>query len=229
MSQSPASVANLERVLAETSLEGEQVIAVLPGSVVDRLMTLDDQARAPVQREATVLFLDIRGFTTLSERLAPSGVLSLLDVLLSAFWNLPNPQELHAADAVHAALDIRQELECFNQEREARGEEPLRVGIGIHTGIVAAGTLGGSEQYEYTVIGDPVNLASRIEGMSKQFGTDILVSSATWARTAEAFEGTALGSVAVRGRSEPVSLFSVSGRAQSLKTAKAMLASAEAT
>jgi adenylate cyclase len=203
----------------------------LPRQVAERVLAHGDRALAPVQREVTVLFSDIRGFTALSESLPPRAVLELLDDYfgrmalivkghdgvvgkflgdgLLAFWGVPDEDRDHAHKAVRAALDMQKELRDVNRARESEGLPPLRIGIGVHTGAVAAGMLGGAEHAEYTVIGDAVNVASRIEGLTKTHGVDVLVSETTWERCGERFGGTKLAAEEIRGRREPVVLYAV--------------------
>jgi adenylate cyclase len=126
-----------------------------------------------------------------------------------ACWGVPTPGGTHAADAMRAALAMRRRLEEFNATRAP--EPPLRMGVGLHTGVVAAGMLGGSEQSEYTVIGDAVNLASRIEGLTKALGVDILVSESTWQQGQGLFAGRRLSEEKVKGRAEAVVVFSLEG------------------
>jgi adenylate cyclase len=203
----------------------------LPQPVAERMIKLGPAALAPVQREVTVLFSDIRGFTTMAEGLEPRAVLALLDDYFGrmaqivkghdgvvgkflgdgmlAFWGVPDRVADHALRAVKAALDMRRGLVELNQAREQDGEPPIAIGIGIHTGIVAAGTLGGSLQSEYTVIGDAVNVASRIEGLTKTHGVDVLVSETTWEQLAGAVPGEKLATETIRGRKEPVVLYTI--------------------
>ena len=203
----------------------------LPRAVAERVLAHGSVALSPVQREVTVLFSDIRGFTALAENLPPRAVLELLDDYfgrmamivkghdgvvgkflgdgLLAFWGVPDDDRDHAHKAVRAALDMQRELVDVNRQREVDGLPPLRIGIGVHTGPVAAGMLGGAEHAEYTVIGDAVNVASRIEGLTKSHGVDVLVSETTWERCGERFGGTKLAAEEIRGRREPVVLYAV--------------------
>jgi adenylate cyclase len=207
----------------------------LPPQVAERVMSLGDGALAPVQREVTVMFTDIRDFTRFSEKLPPAAVLRFLDEYFGhmsrlvkahdgivnkflgdgmlAVWGVPEHLERHAEMAVRCALDMRRVVEELNAVRQQSGAPPIRIGIGIHTGVVAAGMLGGSEQHEYTVIGDAVNLASRIEGLTKTFGVDVLVSASTWEQLEGRFTGERVGESQVKGREEAVTLYRLDGRA----------------
>ncbi|PTL82264.1 adenylate/guanylate cyclase domain-containing protein [Vitiosangium sp. GDMCC 1.1324] len=207
----------------------------LPRQVVEQVLNHGDGALEPVQREVTILFSDIRDFTALSESLSPRVVLELLDDYFEhmghivmehggivnkflgdgmlACWGVPDGDASHAEHAMKAALDMRKKLEEINAWREQRGEPPLRIGIGLHTGVVAAGMLGGAEQHEYTVIGDAVNLASRVEGLTKALGVDILVSESTWRAGQGHFQGERISEERVKGRRESVVVYSLKGRA----------------
>jgi adenylate cyclase len=209
----------------------------LPRQVVERVLQHGDVSLAPVQREVTILFSDIRDFTTLSEALQPKEVLELLDdyfghmshIVLAheglvnkflgdgmlACWGVPDHSDDHAERAMRAALDMRAKLVELNAHREKLGQPLLRIGIGLHTGVVAAGMLGGAEQHEYTVIGDAVNLASRVEGLTKTLGVDILVSESTWKRGGGRFVGERVSEQNVKGRREAVVVYSLTGRALS--------------
>ena len=203
----------------------------LPRQVADRVIAQGPDALAPVEREITVLFSDIRGFTTMSEGKGPREVLVFLDDYfgrmsqivkghdgvvgkflgdgLLAFWGVPDRLDDHAARAVKAARDMRRAVRELNQHRERQGEAPIKIGIGIHTGPVAAGMLGGQLQAEYTVIGDAVNVASRIEGLTKDHGVDLLVSETTWAQLGEGVATRKVGDGSIRGRKEPVVLYTL--------------------
>ena len=221
----------------------------LPRAVAERVLTIGPAALAPVQREVTVMFSDIRGFTAMSEALEPRDVLMMLDdyfgrmgqivkghdgVLgkflgdgLLAFWGVPDRLDDHAVRAVRAARDMRRALRELNQYREQDGLAPIRIGIGIHTGMVAAGMLGGALQSEYTIIGDTVNVASRIEGLTKQHGVDVLVSETTWAQLPESRRGDRLAVAEIRGRKEPVVLYTLDPSAASMEVSVALPATRE--
>jgi adenylate cyclase len=104
---------------------------------------------------------------------------------------------------------MRKVLAELNAARAAVGADPIRIGVGIHTGVVAAGMLGGADQHEYTVIGDAVNVASRVEGLTKVHGVDVLVSEATWALVKDRFVCSRAGEDQVKGRTERVVVYAV--------------------
>jgi adenylate cyclase len=181
------------------------------------------------RREVTLLFSDIRGFTTLSESRSPEEVIALLnryftlqvDVVFNhggsldkfigdcimAMWGAPLDQPDHARRAVACALDMADTLQTFKRELGAE-QSDFDVGIGLHSGPAVVGLMGSQKRrLEYTAIGDTVNLASRIEGLTKDAKRRILVSRETMERCGGAFEFLSCGTFAVKGRAQPVELF----------------------
>ncbi|MFL5321318.1 MAG: adenylate/guanylate cyclase domain-containing protein [Myxococcaceae bacterium] len=227
---------------------GENLARLMPRQVAARILASGGVALKPVQREVTILFSDLRDFTSMSQKMDPGGVLALLDEYFSemsqivkghdgmvnkfigdgmlAVWGVPDALPNHAELAVRAALDMRKAIEALNSQHAKDGRPILRIGVGIHTGEVAAGMLGGPDQHEYTVIGDAVNLASRIEGLTKKAGTDILVSEATWQRCEGKFAGESVGAEQVKGRDEAVTVYRVKGSARGENTEAVRAASA---
>ncbi len=203
----------------------------LPQQVVDRVIAGGTAALAPVQREVSVLFSDIRGFTGLSEKLEPRALLAMLDDYfgrmgqivkghdgvigkfigdgLLAYWGVPDTLDGHAAKAVAAARDMQRALVELNRMRVEDGLAPIKIGIGIHTGVVAAGMMGGASQSEYTVIGDAVNVASRIEGLTKEHAAGVLISETTWSQLPEPRRGRRIDGAEIRGRKEPIALYAL--------------------
>lgn len=180
-------------------------------------------------RRATVLFCDLRGFTSLSERLAPAQVVEMLNIhfdtmsrcieaegglinkfigdAIMAIYNVPLAQEDHATRAYHSARQMLASLAAMNAGFAARSLPELSIGIGIHTGEVLAGNIGSASRLEYTVIGDTVNVASRIEGLCKEAGVPLLISEATTAYIDQSAALRELGDFSVRGRERPIKLF----------------------
>lgn len=195
--------------------------------VVQELVAHGGLSRSGESREITVLFSDIRGFTTLSEKRTPQQVVELLNRYFSlqvevvfrhggsldkfigdcimAFWGAPLNDPLHACNAVAAALEMAEVLQRFKQELGEQDAD-FDVGIGIHSGPAVVGLIGSEQRREYTAIGDTVNLASRIEGLTKGVSR-ILVSRATMQACGTAFDFVAHGSYKVKGRAEDVELF----------------------
>lgn len=181
-------------------------------------------------REVTILFSDIRDFTALSENLAPEQVVAQLNGYLEcmvevvfrhrgtldkfigdglmAYFGAPEDDPDHAAHAVACALEMVEQLKILNAQREKLGQAPLRIGIGVHTGWVVVGDVGSqARRLEYTVIGAPVNLASRIEGLTKLMDRPILVSRATRDAAGDHYAWGACEPVVVKGKREPVETF----------------------
>ncbi len=196
--------------------------------VVSKLLERGGLEGAGRTREVTLLFSDIRGFTTLSETRPPEAVVDILNRYFTrqvevifrhggtldkfigdaimAVWGAPLDDPEHARRAVACALDMADELLAF---REALGEAGagFDVGIGLHSGPAVVGLIGSDRRREYTSIGDTVNLASRIEGLTKEAGRRILVSRETKDRCAGAFDFVSCGTYPVKGRAQPVELF----------------------
>jgi adenylate cyclase len=180
------------------------------------------------RREVTLLFSDIRGFTTLSETRKPEEVIALLNRYFSlqvdvvfrhggsldkfigdcimAIWGAPLDDPEHARRAVACALDMADTLAAFKRELGAENTD-FDVGIGLHSGPAVVGLMGSEKRLEYTAIGDTVNLASRIEGITKEAKRRILVSRDTAERCGGAFEFVSCGTFPVKGRAQPVELF----------------------
>ena len=191
------------------------------------------QALAGKRREITVLFSDIRDVTTISEGLSPEDVVELLreyfntmvpivlkhggtldkyvgDAIMALF-SAPLPQEDHAARAVRAAQEMIAQLPILSPKWEAKCGRALRIGVGINTGAAVVGVMGADHRREYSAIGDTVNLASRLEGVTKEFKTPIAMSQATAEAVGSGFRLRELGKVHVKGRGEEVRVFTVEG------------------
>ncbi len=184
------------------------------------------------------MFSDLRGFTTLSEgktateltRFLNEYLTPMTDIVLEqrgtvdkyigdaimAFWNAPLDDVRHAEHAVAAALGMRAALAALNAqwERETQGQDyrPVRFGVGLNTGLACVGNLGSLRRFDYSVIGDEVNVASRLESASKMFGVDIVASEATRAE-APGFAWLAVDSVVFKNKTRPVGVFALVGDA----------------
>jgi adenylate cyclase len=132
---------------------------------------------------------------------------------LEAFWNAPMTQPDHARRACAAALEMIAALQALRREFAARGWAHLDMGIGINTGSMIVGNLGSRDRLAYTAVGDPVNVASRIEGLSKEYGVHVVIGEATRQAAGDAFEYRFLDLVAVKGRAEPLQVYELVGAA----------------
>lgn len=188
------------------------------------------------RREMTVLFSDIRGFTTVSESGEPEQIVSLLNVyftrmvdivfrhggtvdkfvgdMVMALFGAPLDDPDHADHAVQAAMEMIEELAKLNNEWEPQGRPALDIGIGINTGPMIAGNIGSEAIMSYTVIGDAVNLGSRLESLNKQYGTRIIISEATRASLKQEYPLRSLGEVVVKGKTQAVPIFEVVARSE---------------
>jgi adenylate cyclase len=183
------------------------------------------------RREVTVLFCDVRGFTPLSERLSPEEVVLLLNDFYTlmiettfkhdgtldkfmgdavmAIFGAPIAHPDHSARAVLTALDMREGIAGLNEKRAREGKEGVSIGIGVSAGEAVAGTVGTEDRMEYTVIGDSVNLAARLESNAKP--GQILISQRTWDRVRGVVEVSPLGRIKVKGKEEEVEVYEVLG------------------
>jgi len=180
-------------------------------------------------RELTLLFTDLAGFTDFAERRRPDELVAFLSDYFTrmcrplleergvidkfigdsimAFFGAPIASADHARAAVRAALGALATGDRIAAEAAARGLPPIATRIGVHTGTAVVGNMGSAERFDYTAIGDAVNLAARLEGANKAFGTRCLVSAATWASAGDEFVGREVGRVTVAGRTEPIRVF----------------------
>ena len=187
------------------------------------------------RRELTIFFSDLQGFSTISERLGPEDLTKLLNDYLSdmtdiileeggtldkyegdaiiAFWNAPLHQSDHAVRAVRASVRCQRKLAERRAEFAQRTGATLKMRIGLNTGAVVVGNMGSSNRFDYTVLGDAANLASRLEGANKALGTYMMVAESTWSQTNGAFPGRELGQLRVVGRKTPVRVYEATGLA----------------
>jgi adenylate cyclase len=193
----------------------------------------DEVELGGIRRRITVAFCDIRGFTTLSEQSSPEEVVDLLNRFFTrisgpilshggtldkyigdaimAFWGAPVARQDDPIRAVRCALDMLRETAAFSAGIEAQGKAPLSVGIGINTGWAIVGNIGSPERMGYTAIGDTVNIASRLQGLTKEYQAGLLISHTTFEEINDLFETEWIGLVTVKGRAEPVGIYKVLG------------------
>ena len=187
-------------------------------------------------REVTILFADLRDFTIFSEKNKPEIVVSILNRYfeemteaimgnngivdkfigdgIMAFFGAPLGSESHALEAVGAAIDMKKRLKKLNGDLENRGIT-LRFGIGIHSGLAIVGNVGSQRKLEYTVIGDTVNTASRIESANKSLRTEILFSIDTYEKVQSTIEAIPLGDILLKGKKQKVPLYRLKDNAES--------------
>ncbi len=205
---------------------------------------VDEMSKSPEQysldgenREMTVLFSDVRGFTTISEGMDPKQLTQLMNALLTpmtrvihknrgtidkymgdaimSFWGAPLADSEHARHALYAAMEMMDELKIMQQDFKQRGWPTVKIGIGLNTGNMNVGNMGSEFRMAYTVLGDAVNLGSRLEGLTKNYGVDIIVSETTRLEIPE-FTFRELDLVRVKGKNEPVAIFEPVGHKNDL-------------
>ena len=194
------------------------------------------------EREMTIMFSDVRGFTTISESYKhdPQGLTALMNRFLTpltnailarkgyidkymgdaimAFWNAPLDDREHEINACEAAIDMLDRIDELNKVRELEAQEgghvyiPINVGVGLNTGIGVVGNMGSDLKFNYSVLGDSVNLASRLEGQTKEYGFPIIVGSKTAMAVKEKFAILELDFIMVKGKREPEVIYAIAGR-----------------
>src|SRR5271168_608120 len=206
----------------------------LSPEVIRRLL-LNPQLVEPRRTEISVMFSDIRGFTTISEQLDAQELASFLNEYLSdmtrivfkhlgtldkyigdavmAFWGAPFEEPGHAAKACNAALEMMKRVRELQKQWEAQGKPSLEIGIGLNTGVASVGNMGSVLRYGYTALGDSVNLSSRLEGLNKDYGTHIIVNETTYqAAKSDGFVFRELDLMRVKGKLRPVTIYQLMGR-----------------
>ncbi len=196
-------------------------------------------------RDMSVLFSDVRGFTTISEGLGARELTQLMNEFLTpitavihrhrgtidkymgdavmAFWGAPLPDADHAGNAVRAALDMVAEMKALHPAFRARGWPEIAIGVGIASGEMNVGNMGSRFRAAYTVLGDTVNLGSRLEGLTKKYGVDIIVSFATAARVPDLLFRE-IDRVRVKGKKEPIAILEPLGPRERLAEARQLAA-----
>jgi len=225
------NAAMLEEIIEKERLKtkimdsfGKYVTSEVRDQILEGRIPLDGELK-----DVTVLFADLRDFTTMAESNSPKEVVKIINGYFSemaeaigenhglvlqfigdeieAVFGAPTALEDHPTHAVRAGLAMRERLISVNEKLEKKGYAPLRHGIGIHTGNVVAANIGSEDRQSYALVGDTVNAASRIQSLNKEYNTDILMSSVTLDRLTESFEGEKLGTTTVKGKKEPLEIF----------------------
>jgi len=201
--------------------------------VAEALLASGDTGMGGKRKNVSVLFSDIRSYTTLTEKLQAEEVVVMLnnyfevmvdvvfkyggtldkyigDALMAVFGS-PAPLENHGWCAMQTAVEMREKLAEFNDDRIANGELPIGIGMGVHSDEVVSGNIGSSKRMELTSIGDGVNLASRLESASKQYGTDLIISDNTYKEYKDRLYVRELDFITVKGKSEPVIVYELVG------------------
>ena len=202
----------------------------VPRELVRRIVASGQAvAGSAARQEVTIIFTDIRDFTTISERHSPEEVVSLLsgyfqlmnDIVerhngvivqylgdsIYAMWNAPTPDAEHVDDGCRCALALKAGVDAFNEGNRQAGLPELITRYGVHTGAAVVGSVGALTRRQYTAMGDTVNVASRLEGLNKEFGTTILASEAVKARADASFRFRPLGLTRAKGRAEQIEVF----------------------
>lgn len=199
-------------------------------AIVERMLEDPSQLKlGGTEYEVTVLFSDLEGFTTLSEHLGAADLSAhlsmyfkaMLDVLLPErgtldkligdaimmYFGCPIRDDRHAVQACRGALAMQRQMALLNTQWAGRSLPPLRTRIGINTGPAIAGNMGTDAIFNYTILGDAVNLASRLEGVNKEYGTLVIIGEQTWQRVHSSFVTRELDWIRVKGKTEPVAIY----------------------
>ncbi len=226
----------LTRKVGQIESQKQNLARYFSPDVAEEIASQPEVLNVGTRQKVTILFSDIRDFTAMSENLAPDEISVFLSELrrrltnaifahggtldkyigdaVMATFGTPRPNPEPGADsrsAVRAGLAMRRELEEYNRERALAGKPSIRIGIGLHTGEVFAGNVGFESRMEYTVIGDPVNTASRIESLCKQLDRDFLISRAVFEEAGQVARTETMPPVMVKGKTEPLDLYAVLG------------------
>ena len=220
----------IEDITSEKRIKSTMSRYMDPG-IADRLVAAGAEVLGGKDVECTVMFSDIRGFTTLTEELGAQDTVALLneyftlmveciqreegmldkfigDAIMAAF-GIPEGHADDADRAVRAAIAMIARLGEWNKERQAHGKPPVNIGVGMNTDRVVSGNIGSKKRMDFTIIGDGVNLASRLESACKQYGTRILVSDSTHKRLRGTYQTRELDLVVVKGKTQPVAIYEI--------------------
>jgi len=224
------SLLMIENISNEKRMKSTMARYMDPG-LADRLLAGGGEALGGQSVEATVLFSDIRSFTTLTEELGAQGTVALLneyftlmvhcitqeggmldkfigDAIMAEF-GIPIPHGDDPDRALRAAIAMITELRALNARRQARGQKPILMGVGLNTDTIVSGNIGAPKRMDYTVIGDGVNLASRLESACKEYSAQILISEFTHRKLKGTYRSREVDRVIVKGKTEPISVYEV--------------------
>ena len=213
----------------------------VPMEIVRSIVASGRALRGAHREEVTALFADAQDFTAICEQLSPEEVVAMLSSYFDIFdaritrhsgtivqfagdsvyalWNSPVPDRNHVDNACLCALEIKGAIDTFNRDRRAMGSPALVTRIGIHTGVAVVGSVGAAQRLQFTAIGDTINVASRLEGLNKQFSTTILVSTEVVDRCRLPFEFRSLGLAKAKGRSADLDVAELCGVRENEKEA----------
>jgi adenylate cyclase len=205
----------------------------VPADVVREALNMKEGGRLSTKLTATVLFSDIRGFTSISEKLPPEHVVDFLNDYLQrmvdivfdeggiidkfigdsvmAVFGAPVPKPDDAERAVRTALRMIEEVTRFNEQQRGKGGVEIDVGVGLHTGPLIAGNIGSDRKMEYTVIGDTVNVAKRVESLNQNMRTNVLITQQCYEATGKVFAVRELPRMQVKGKEQPLQVYEVLG------------------
>ncbi|MDO8465361.1 MAG: GAF domain-containing protein [Gallionella sp.] len=220
----------IEDISSEKRIKSTMSRYMDPG-IADRLVASGAELLGGQNVEATVLFSDIRGFTTLTEQLGAQGTVALLneyftlmvdciqreegmldkfigDAIMAAF-GIPVLHDDDADRAVRASIAMMETLNKWNQQRASEGKLPVNIGIGLNTDNVVSGNIGSNKRMDFTIIGDGVNLAARLESACKQYGAKILISEFTMSKLQGTYRNREVDLVVVKGKTQPVAIYEI--------------------
>jgi len=228
--ESLGSMLMIEDISSEKRMKSTMSRYMDPG-LADRLLASGEELLGGKSSEATALFSDIRSFTTLTEELGAQGTVSLLneyftvmvdciqkeggildkfigDAIMAVFGT-PLPHGDDEDRAVRAGISMLTDLSVYNHERATHGKLPIKMGIGINTGLIVSGNIGSPKRMDFTVIGDGVNLAARLESACKQYAANLLISEHTLKKLRGIYRVRELDQVIVKGKTQPVGVHEV--------------------